>query len=162
MAQAVYHAYSGSFTMSAASTTLPAMVIANTDSLHAISLKKCRIGIGGTGGASVQVTIAATAAAAAAGTTTAGTIVQTSGRTLAGGGISVVGYNYTAARTSETYAIVDQPGWMPNNGLIEYDYPPGDEPDCALGVATFGAGFAVFLAAGTPVATTIDLWVTRT
>jgi hypothetical protein len=160
MAQALYHAYSASFTMSAASTTLPAFVIAQTDALHAMQLKKYRVAMAGTGGASVQVTIAATAAAAAAGTTSAGTITQVAGRTVTAGGITVCGYNYTAARTTETYIIVDE-FYMPNNGTVIYDYPPGDEPDTGIGVATFGSGFAAFFALGTPVAATIDMWVSR-
>lgn len=162
MPQALYHGYSaGQFTMSAASSTLPALVIANTDTNHALMLKKYRIGMGGTGSASVTFQIAATSTSATAlGTSTAGTIVQTGGRTLANGGISIVGANYTAARTTEAYVIIDEITLVNNQTLI-YDYPWGDEPDCPLGVATYGAGFAVFITAGTPVVTTVDLWVAR-
>ena len=118
MSRALYQGYSASFTMAAASTTLPAFVIANTDALHGLSLCKYRIAMGGTGGASVQVTIAQTVTgASAAGTTSAGTIVQTNGRVMAGGGITVCGYNYTAARTTETYAIIDE-FYLANNGTV--------------------------------------------
>lgn len=162
MAQALYHGYAAPFTMAAASTTLPAFVLANTDALHALSLKKYRIAMGGTGGASVTVQIAQTVTgASAAGTNTAGTIVQAAGRVLAGGGITICGSNYTVARTTETYAVIEQFD-LANNGTVIYDYPPGDEPDCVLGTATFGGGFAVFFSAGTPVSSTVDLWVVRT
>lgn len=161
MSRALYQGYSASFTMSAASTTLPAFVLANTDALHGLSLCKYRVAMGGTGGASVQVTIAQTVTgASAAGTNTGGTIVQANGRVMAGGGITICGTNYTAARTTETYAIIDE-FYMPNNGTVIYDYPPGDEPDCVLGTATYGGGFAMFFAVGTPVASTVSMWVAR-
>lgn len=161
MSRALYHGYAAPFAMAAASTTLPALVLANTDALHGLNLCKYRIGMAGTGGASVTVQIAQTVTgASAAGTNTAGTIVQASGRVMAGGGISIIGSNYTAARTTETYAVIEQFD-MPNNGTILFDYPPGDEPDCVLGTATFGGGFAVFFSAGTPVSSTVDLWVSR-
>jgi hypothetical protein len=161
MAQALYHGYTGSFTMAAASTTLPAFVIANTDANHALQLKKYRIGMAGTGSASVTFQLFATSTAATAlGTSTAGTITQSAGRIMANGGITICGYNYTAARTTETYIVVDELTIV-NNQTVVYDYPWGDEPDCPLGVATNGAGLGVFISSGTPVATTIDVWVSR-
>lgn len=162
MAQVLYHAYCPQFTLAASSTTLPAFFVGQTDTNHGLQLKKFRIGMAGTGGASVtyQVFASGSTAATAAGTSTAGTIVQVAGRSITAGGITVCGYNYTAARTTETYVVVDT-DTVANNGTIIYDSQPGDEPDCGVGVATFGAGFGVFLSAGTPVATTIDMWFTR-
>lgn len=162
MGRALYHGYSSQFTLAASSTTLPAFVIANTDNLHAMQLEKYRIGMAGTGSASVTFQVFATSTAAtAAGTSTAATVTQASGRIMAIGGISVCNQNYTGARTTETYIVVDEVT-MVNNQTIIYDYQQsGDNPDCPLGVATFGAGFGIFLSSGTPVATTIDMWVSR-
>jgi hypothetical protein len=72
----------------------------------------------------------------------------------------VCNYNYTAARTTETYTIIDEIT-LTNNVTVIYDYPPGDEPDCQLGIATYGTGFFCFVQAGTPVAMTVDMWVNR-
>ena len=161
MAQALYHGYSTQFTLAAASTTLPAFVIANTDTNHALKLVKFRIGFAGTGSASMTFQVFATSTAAtAAGTTTAATVAQSAGRLYANGGITVCNQNYTAARTTETYVIVDTQTIV-NNQTYTYDYAYGDEPDCPLGVATFGAGFGVFFSQGTPPAATVDMWVAR-
>jgi len=148
--------------MAGSSTTLPAFWIANTDTLHALQIEKYRIGMSGTGSASVTFQLAVSNAnATALGTSTAGTIAQTAGRLMANGGISVCGYNYTAARTTETYIIVDEITLV-NNQTIVYDYQgAGDNPDCPLGVATNGSGVGMFISSGTPVATTIDMWVSR-
>lgn len=161
MAQALYHAYSSFFTLSASSSTLPAFFVGNTDVNHALSLKKYRISMAGTGGASVLVQVVTNAAASAAGTSTAGTISQVSGRTIANLGIAVCGYNYTVTR-GDTYAIIEE-FWLANNGTIVYDYPPGDEPDCIVGVASsVGAGFGVLFTSGTPVSSSVSMWVSRT
>ncbi len=160
MAQALYHAYSPSFTMAAASTTLPAMIVANTDTLHATSLKKYRIAMSGTGSASVLCQLFSTnTAATATGTSTAATLSQAGGRVISSGDY-LTNCNYTAARTTETYIILDE-FYLVNNQTVIYDYPPGDEPDCPIGVSTYGSGFGLFLASGTPVATSVDMWFTR-
>ena len=163
MAQALYHSPSASFTLAAASSTLPAYIIANTDTNHGLMLKKYRISMSGTGAASVLVQIVATGTAAtAAGTSTANTAapLQVAGRTVTAGGITIGQCNYTAARTTETYTILDE-FYMTNNNTVIYDYPWGDEPDVGVGVATFGSGFGVLFTSGTPVASTVDMWVAR-
>lgn len=161
MPQVLIHGYSSPFTLASASATLPAFTLANTDANCALMLKKYRIGMSGTGAASVTVQIAASnAGASAAGTSTAATSAQVGGRAIGVLGVSVANQNYTAARTSETYTIIDEIT-MVNNQTVIYDYPWGDEPDCPVGVATFGAGFHVFFTAGTPVSSTVDLWVVR-
>lgn len=162
MSQVLYHGFSPAFTMAGASTTLPAFRLANTDTLHAMMLKKYRIGMSGTGSASCTFQIFYdNTGGSTAGTSTALTgVTQIGGRILAVGGISVSGCNYTAAPTGEAFTVVDEVTLVNNQTLI-YDYPFGDEPDCVLGTATGGAGFGMFLSAGTPVSTTIDMWVAR-
>jgi hypothetical protein len=162
MAQVLYHGYSPSFTMAGSSSSLPAFRIANTDTLHALQLKKYRIGMGGTGSASVTFQIfCESTGGTTAGTSTALTgISQVGGRVLAAGGIAVSGCNYTGAPASAVFQIVDEITLV-NNQTIVYDYPWGDEPDCVLGTATGGAGVGMLITSGTPVATTIDMWVSR-
>ena len=161
MAQVLYHGFSPSFTMAAASTTLPAFRMAQTDTTYAMQIKKYRIGCGGTGSASVTFQIfTESTGASATGTSTALTAInQVGGRVIAWGN-SVSGCNYTAAPTSAVFQVVDEITIV-NNQTIVYDYPWGDEPDCVLGTATGGAGVGVLLSSGTPVATTIDMWVSR-
>lgn len=162
MSQVLYHGFSPQFTMAGASTTLPAFRLANTDTNHAMMLKKWRIGMAGTGSASVtfQVFYDNTGGSTAGTSTALTAVTQIEGRILAVGGISVSGCNYTAAPTSEAFTVVDEVTIV-NNQTVVYDYPSGDEPDCVLGTATGGAGFGMFIASGTPVATTIDMWVAR-
>ena len=162
MAQVLYHGYSPSFTLAAASTSLPAFRIANTDTQHALQIKKYRIGMSGTGSASVTFQLfCESTGASATGTSTALTgLVQVGGRVLAAGGIAVSGCNYTVTPTSAVFQIVDELTIV-NNQTVVYDYPFGDEPDCVLGTATGGAGVGVLISSGTPVATTIDVWVSR-
>lgn len=161
MPQALYHAYSNQFTLASSSTTLPAFFVGNTDTNHALELVKFRIGMAGTGSASVTFQVfASNAGATGLGTSTAGTITQSAGRIYAAGGISVCGYNYTAARTTETYIIIDEQTIV-NNQTYTYDYDFGREPDCPLGVATDASGFGIFFSAGTPVASTVNMWVAR-
>jgi len=162
MAQVLYHGYSPQFTMAAASATLPAFRIANTDTAHALQIKKYRIGMAGTGSASCtfQVFCESTGASAAGTSTALTAISQVGGRVLAAGGIAVSGCNYTVTPTSAVFQIVDEITLV-NNQTIVYDYPWGDEPDCVLGTATGGAGVGVLLSSGTPVATTIDMWISR-
>lgn len=161
MPQVLIHGYSPQFTMAGNSTTLPAFALTNTDANSGLMLKKYRIGMAGTGAASVTVQLAVTnAAATAAGTSTAGATAQTGGRAIGVLGVSVCQCNYTAVRTTETYTIIDEIT-MVNNQTVIYDYPWGDEPDCGVGVATYGSGFFAFFTAGTPVASTVDLWVAR-
>ena len=162
MAQILYHGYSPAFTFAAASTSLPLFAFTNIDANCGCQLKKYRIGLGGTGNASVTLQIATTnVAATAAGTSTAGTIVQDLGRVITNtGSFNVCNYNYTGARTTETYNVVDT-YQVANNVTIIYEYPGGDEPDQGIGVATFGSGFFVFFSAGTTVSTTVDMWLSR-
>lgn len=160
MPQALYHGYSAPFTLAASSTTLPALAMVNTDVTCGMMLKKYRIGMGGTGAASVTVQFAVSnATATALGTSTAGTITQVGGRVITASNF-ICGTNYTAVRTTETYTIIDEIT-MVNNQTVIYDYPPGDEPDYGIGVATNGAGFFIFISAGTPVSSTFDMWVNR-
>lgn len=155
MAQVLYATSTGAtpFTSTGAIQTVLAVVNAGTD--FAIQLKKVRVSFNGVTASNPPLPVRLfTTNNATAGTSSAATIQQVAGRTLANTNITAA-FNYTAEPTTKTYL---QEEWLetPNGGTIIYDWPLGDEPDSAL-TSTMG----IELGAGTAVGVTAALYFTR-
>jgi hypothetical protein len=156
MAQALYAASSGAtpFTSLTAAQTAIAVVNAGTD--FGLQIKKYRIAFNGVTAANPPVTVRFfTTANSTAGTSSAATIQQVAGRVIATTNLTAA-FNYTAEPTTKTYTQ-DEFLLTPNGGTVIYDFPLGDEPDTAIGAATFGIEITASVAVGTSVA----LWFTR-
>lgn len=155
MAQVVYATSTGAtpFTSTGSIQTVLAVVNAGTD--MAIQIKKFRVSFNGVTASNPPLPIRLfTTNNATAGTSSAGTIQQVAGRTLANTNITSA-FNYTAEPTTKTY-LQDEFLLTPNGGTVIYDYPLGDEPDSAL-TSTMG----IELGAGTAVGITAAIWFTR-
>lgn len=155
MAQCQYAASTGAtpFTSTTAIQTAIAIVNAATDC--GIQLKKYRLGFTGVTAANQPVTVRFFSTGnTTAGTSTALTITQTSGRTIAISNITAAG-GYTAEPTTKTY-YGDAFTLTPNGGTVIYDVPLGDEPDAGT-ASTIGMEITATVAVGTEA----SMWFTR-
>lgn len=99
-----------------------------------VDLKKIRLGFDGVSASAVPVFVElCVSTGATAGTTTAVTVNQIYGRTITPG--------FTAAKnySAEPTVLTMIESWLlsPNGGLVLYDWPLGDTPDCAVSQAFF-------------------------
>lgn len=82
------------------------------------------------------------------------TPLQNTGRVLAVG--ATAGKTWTAGNEPTTLSVLTEKLLTPNGGVIVYDYPLGNEPDCAL-----AEGFALRLTAPAGVNVRATLTVSR-
>ena len=130
-----------------------AVVNAATDC--GVQIKRYRLAFNGVTATNPPVTVQFfTTNNATAGTSTALTIAQTSGRTLAIANITAAG-GYTVEPTTKTYT---QESFLlsPNGGLVIYDYPFGEEPDMGVS-STYGLEITASAAVGVEA----SVWFTR-
>jgi hypothetical protein len=92
-----------------------------------VDLRKYRIGFDGVTASAIPVVVELVTWTTD-GTGTAGTVVQTSGRSITAG--FTTKYNYSAEPTTAT--LIDRFTLTPNGGTIVYDFPYGDSPDTAV------------------------------
>lgn len=111
-------------TVAATAKTIVAVLGSATDS---ICLKRVRISFASVTATDVPALIEI-GIITALGTSTAFTPVQTSGHTLASS--ATAGYNHTVEPTFQR--IFDSTHVPVNNGLIEWWYPLGEEPQCDI------------------------------
>lgn len=149
MAKAGYTAVTGAAV--ATGTAIKCIVSAICPATFGGDLKKFRIGFDGVTATAVPVLIELYKFTTD-GTGTAGTVNQVYGPTITAG--FTTKYNYTANPTGLT--VVDQ--WLldPNKGVVLYDFPLGDTPDCAV-----SNGFGLFTTAAATVNARATLWVER-
>ncbi len=133
MAKAGYTIQSGAAVALVATVAKTALFVVS-GAQFGLDLKKFRIGFDGVTASAIPVfwevnySTAATNSTAGTGNTTA-TINQVYGRAIASTGISA-GYACTAEPTVQTG--IDADLLTPNGGLLVYDFPLGDVPDCAV------------------------------
>jgi hypothetical protein len=116
-----------------------------------VDLKKFRIGFDGVTATAVPV-LTEIWSFTTDGTGTSGTVNQVYGRTITAGFTSK--YNYTAEPT--TLTLIDSWLLTPVGGLVVYDFPLGDTPDCAV-----SNGFALRTTAPATVNCRATLWFER-
>ena len=125
MAKAGYSAATGAAV--ATGTALKTILSVIAPAQFGIDLKKIHLGFDGVTASAVPVLVELWSATTD-GTGTAGTVVQTYGRTITPG--FTTKYNYTAEPT--TLTLYDSWLLTPTGGLVFYDYPLGDTPDTAV------------------------------
>lgn len=126
MAQTMYSAEVGAPVALVAATAKTVLsVIAPAQ--FGVDLRKYRLGFDGVTASAIPVVVELVTWTTD-GTGTAGTVVQTSGRSITAG--FTTKYNYSAEPTTPT--LVDRFTLTPNGGTIVYDFPYGDSPDTAV------------------------------
>ncbi len=126
MAKAGYSATVGAAVALAAATAKSVLsVIAPAQ--FGVDLKKIRIGFDGVTASAVPVLVELVSFTTD-GTGTGGTVNQVYGRSITAG--FTTKYNYSAEPTTAT--VIDRWTLTPNGGLVIYDWPLGDTPDCAV------------------------------
>jgi len=129
MAQTLYSAVTGAAVALTAATAKSVLSV-TSGAQFGVDLKKIRIGFDGVTSTDKAVLVdVCYSTFATAGTTTAGTVNQIAGRTIATTGMSTA-YNYTVEPTVLT--IIDQFLLSPYNGTAIYDIPLGDTYDTAV------------------------------
>jgi hypothetical protein len=126
MAQTMYSAEVGAAVALVAATAKTVLsVIAPAQ--FGVDLRKYRIGFDGVTASAIPVVVEIVTWTTD-GTGTAGTVVQTSGRSITAG--FTTKYNYSVEPTTPT--LVDRFTLTPNGGTVIYDFPYGDSPDTAV------------------------------
>jgi len=126
MARALYSAEVGAAVALVAATAKTVLsVIAPAQ--FGVDLLKYRIGFDGVTASAIPVVVEIVSFTTD-GTGTAGTVVQTSGRSITAG--FTTKYNYSADPTVPT--LIDRFSLTPNGGTVIYDFPYGDSPDTAV------------------------------
>jgi len=157
MSKAGYSIQTGAAVALSAATAKTALYVV-AGAQFGLDLKKFRIGFDGVTASAIPVfwevnySTAATNSTPGTGSTT-GTINQIYGRTIASTGI-LTAYNCTAEPTVQTG--IDANLLTPNGGLLVYDVPLGDVPDCAP-----ANGFCIRLTAPAAVNVRVGVMVER-
>ncbi len=126
MAQTMYSAEVGAAVALVAATAKTVLsVIAPAQ--FGVDLRKYRLGFDGVTASAIPVVVEIVSWTTD-GTGTAGTVVQTSGRSITAG--FTTKYNYSVEPTTAT--LIDRFTITPNGGTIVYDFPYGDSPDTAV------------------------------
>ena len=155
MAQIQYACSTGATPFTSTTAVQTALAIVNAATDCGVQVKRYRLGFTGVTAANTPVTVRFfTTNNATAGTSSASTIAQTSGRTLAITNITAA-QQYTVEPTTKTYSQ-DAFVLTPNGGLVIYDFPLGDEPDMGT-ASTYGLEITAAQAVGTEA----SLWFTR-
>jgi hypothetical protein len=150
MAKAGYTAATGATV--ATGTALKTILSVIAPAQFGVDLKKFRIGFDGVTASAVPVLVEIWSFTTD-GTGTSGTVNQVYGRSITAG--FTTKYNYTVEPTSltgplESYTLT------PNGGLLVYDFPLGDTPDCAV-----SNGFALRTTSAATVGARATFWFER-
>ncbi|WP_433357813.1 hypothetical protein ACQP25_44465 (plasmid) [Microtetraspora malaysiensis] len=140
----------GAVSLTASTTKTVLGVKANA--AFGLDLKKLRVGFGGTSGAPATVGLYS-APFTSNGTSTSVTPNQVYGRTITHG--MTAGQNYTADPNG-TPTLIESWPLTPNGGLMFYDIPLGDTPDCAP-----NTGFLLMVNSPVDVSCWASMWVER-
>lgn len=155
MAQIQYAASTGAAPFTSLTTAQTVLAIVNAATDCGVQLKKYRLAFNGVTAANPPVTVRFFSTGnTTAGTSTAGSITQSSGRTLAIANITCP-LNYTAEPTTKAY-FGDEFLLTPNGGTVIYDFPLGDEPDIGIS-STLGLEITASVAVGV----SASFWFTR-
>jgi hypothetical protein len=155
MAQIQYSASTGASYVTSTTAVQTALAIVNAATDCGVQLKRYRIGFNGVTASNSPVLCRFFSTNnATAGTSTASTISQESGRTLAIANITCASM-YTVEPTTKTY-FGDGFSLTPNGGTVIYDFPLGDEPDIGIS-STFGLEILATVAVGVQA----SFWFTR-
>ena len=147
MAQIQYGASTGAAYVTSTAAIQTAIAVVNAATDFGVQVKKWRLGFNGVTAANSPVLVRFFSTAnTTAGTSTAVTITQLSGRTLAQTNVTAAAM-YTAEPTTKTY-FGDEWSLTPNGGTIVYDFPLGDEPDIGT-ASTIGMEILATVAVGT-------------
>lgn len=149
MAKAGYSAATGAAV--ATGTSLKTILSVIAPAQFGVDLKKIRIGFDGVTASAVPVLVGLWSFTTD-GTGTSGTVNQVYGRSITAG--FTTKYNYTAEPT--TLTLIDEYLLTPVGGLLVYDYPLGDTPDCAV-----SNGFALRTTAPATVNCRAAMWFER-
>ena len=155
MAQIQYAASTGAAFVNSTTAIQTAIAVVNAATDCGVQLKRYRIGFNGVTASNSPVLVRFFSTGnTTAGTSTASTITQSSGRTLAITNITCASM-YTAEPTTKTY-FGDEFPLTPNGGVIVYDFPLGDEPDIGIS-STIGMEILATVAVGV----SASFWFTR-
>ncbi|QSI49994.1 hypothetical protein [Thermobispora bispora] len=153
MAKCLYAVSTTGAVQLTASTTTAVLGVRAPESFG-LDLKKLRVGFGGTSGAPATVGLyLCTFATNPPGTaSTTVTPVQVAGRQITAGFTAAQEWTATPGALTQIEAFPISP----NGGLLVYDIPLGDTPDCAP-----GQGFVLLMNSPAAVGVWASMWVER-